>query len=166
MSGAAKKIHFPKTRLQQLLLRPGGITRDQAVQAAVSNMRAECGDSIAELSNAIAAISAVAARASNGRLSSADMETILEQGDHIVSLAGTFEYEHLDRAARALCDITHGLLRVGCGDAAPIHVHVMALQLFSPAAAMPSEAEAERVLRELDAVMAHYQFMPLGNQAN
>ncbi|OAI43852.1 hypothetical protein AYO42_05630 [Rhizomicrobium sp. SCGC AG-212-E05] len=149
-----------------MLLRPGGISRDQALQGANANIRAHGADSAAEVANAIAAIAAIAARSSNGRMSSAEMEKILEQGDHIVSLAGTFGYDHLERAARALCDITYGLVRTGCGDAAPIHVHVMALQVFSPAAPTPSDAEAERVLSELKTVMTFYQFGPIGSLAN
>lgn len=166
MSGAARKTYFPKTRLQQLLLRPGGISRDQAIQGANANIRAHGADSAAEVANAIAAIAAIAARSSNGRMSSAEMEKILEQGDHIVSLAGTFGYDHLERAARALCDITYGLVRTGCGDAAPIHVHVMALRLFSPMAATPSVAEAEKVLSELASVMEFYGFTPIDAQAH
>jgi len=166
MSGAARKTYFPKTRLQQLLLRPGGISRDQAIQGANANIHAHGEDSAAEVAKAIAAIAAIAARSSNGRMSSAEMEKILEQGDHIVSLAGTFGYDHLERAARALCEITYGRVRTGCGDAAPIHVHVMALQVFSPAAPKPSDAEADKVLSELKAVMTFYQFGPIGSLAN
>lgn len=166
MAGVMKKVHFPKIRLQEMLMRPGGIGRDEAIGAAMENLRSESGESNTVMENAIAAIAAIAANARKNALSAQDMAGILEQADQIVTLAGTFGYEYLDRAARGLCDITDGLMRANRHDAAPIHVHVMALRLFSPAAATPSQAEAEKVLSELASVTAFYNFAPIDSQAD
>ncbi|MEY4708190.1 MAG: hypothetical protein RJB58_1913 [Pseudomonadota bacterium] len=166
MSGVMKMVYFPKIKLQEMLLRPGGIARDEAIHTAIENLRAESGESNKVIEDAIAAIAGIAAGAKANMLPQADMKAIMEQADQIVTVAGTFGYEYLDRAARGLCDITDGLIRTGCGDAAPIHVHVMALRLFSPMAAAPSVAEAEKVLSELASVKAFYGFTPIDAQVN
>lgn len=165
MAGVMKMVHFPKIKLQEMLMRPGGIGRDEAIGAAIENLRSESGESNTVIENAIAAIAKIAGGAKNNVLSPDDMKGILEQADQIVTLAGTFGYDYLDRAARGLCDITDGLVRTNRPDAAPIHVHVMALRLFSPAAATPSQAEAEKVLSELASVMAFYNVGPIDGQA-
>lgn len=161
MSGVMKKVYFPKIKLQEMLLRPGGIGRDEAIAGAIESVRADSGESDAEIEKAIAAIASIAAGARGNVLSEENMKKILEQADQIVTLAGTFGYDYLDRAARGLCDMADGLIRSQCSDAAPIHVHVMALRLFSPGAATPSVAEAEKVLSELASVMAFYNFSSL-----
>lgn len=161
MSGVMKLVHFPKIKLQEMLMRPGGISRDAAIGGAMENLKAESGESNRVIETAIATIARIADGAKGNVLPEADMKAILEQADEIVTLAGTFGYSYLDRAARGLCDITDGLIRTHRYDAAPIHVHVMALRLFSPAAPEPSRQEAERVLSELASVMAFYNFKPL-----
>jgi hypothetical protein len=166
MSGVMKKVYFPKIKLQEMLMRPGGIARDEAIQNAIENLREESGESNTVIEEAIAAIAAIASGAKGNVLSAEDMAGILAQADQIVTLAGTFGYTYLDRAARGLCDMTDGLIRTKRPDAAPIHVHVMALRLFSPTAGTPSEAEAEKVLSELASVMAFYNFTPMDGQAN
>jgi hypothetical protein len=165
MAGVMKMVHFPKIKLQEMLMRPGGIGRDEAIGAAIENLRSESGESNTVIESAIAAIAKIAGGAKSNVLSPDDMKAILEQADQIVTLAGTFGYDYLDRAARGLCDITDGLIRTNRPDAAPIHVHVMALRLFSPAAATPSKAEAEKVLSELASVMAFYNVGPIDGQA-
>ncbi len=166
MSGVMKKVYFPKIKLQEMLLRPGGIARDEAIGGAIEQLRAESGESNTVIEDAIAAIAGIADSARGNVLPEQDMKKILEQADQIVNLAGTFGYDYLDRAARGLCDMADGLVRTGCTDAAPIHVHVMALRLFSPMAATPSVAEAEKVLSELAAVMEFYGFTPIDAQAH
>jgi hypothetical protein len=158
MSGAMKRVYFPKIKLQEMLMRPGGIARDDAIGNAIENLRAESAESNLVIEQAIAAIAAIASNAKGNVLPEADMKAILIQADEIVTVAGTFGYEHLDRAAKGLCDIADGLIRAQRTDAAPIHVHVMALRLFSPTAAAPSSAEAEKVIRELASVTAFYNF--------
>ncbi len=161
MSGVMKKVYFPKIKLQEMLMRPGGIARDEAISGAIESLRAESGESNAEIEKAIAAIAAIASGAKGNVLPEQDMKKVLERADEIVTFAGTFGYTYLDRAARGLCDMADGLIRTRCSDAAPIHVHVMALRLFSPNAATPSVAEAEKVLSELASVMAFYKFSSL-----
>lgn len=135
----AKKVFFPDIRLQEMLSRPGGIAREQALEAAVANLREISGESDAIIEAAIMAIEAIAGEARASRLTPGQMREILEQADQIVTLAGTFGYTALDRAARALCDVTDGLLRAGLPDAAPIHVHVRALRMFAPSGVKPDK---------------------------
>ena len=62
------------------------------------------------------------------------MREILCLGDQIVTLAGTFSYDALDKAARSLCDVADGLVRTKRNDMASIHVHMRALRLLAPGA--------------------------------
>lgn len=157
----AKKVYFPKIKLQEKLNTPGGIGRDQALEAAITNLREISGEGDGIIEAAIVAIEAIAASAQKGQLTPQQMREILEQADQVVTLAGTFGYTALDRAARALCDITDGLLSAGLSDAAPIHVHVRALRMFAPSRAqLPQEATAQ-VLAELEKIMVFYNFQPI-----
>jgi hypothetical protein len=157
----AKKVFFPKIRLQEMLNRPGGIAREQALEMAMTNLREISGESDAIIEAAIAAIEAIANQAKANRLAPEQMREILEQADQVVTLAGTFGYTALDRAARALCDICDGLLRAGLPDAAPIHVHVRALRMFAPSGVQLGKEAAAQVLSELEKIMVFYDFQPI-----
>lgn len=154
------KVYFPKIRLTQMLARPGGITREEALSAAISNVRAISGEGDNEIENAIAKIEAIAASA-RGTISKDQLTKILEEADQIVTLAGIFNYTWLNMATRKLCDMADGLVQAGLEDLAPILVHVSALRFFAPSGAAPSEAAAKVVLSELDKVHAHYKIRAL-----
>ncbi len=155
-----KKVYFPTIPLQEMITRPGGITREQALEAATTNVRAISGEGDTSIEAAIQALEAIIGAARAG-LSAQQLRVILSQGDQIVTLAGTFGYEALDRATRGLCDIADGLLQAGMGDVAPVAVHVRAMRLFSPLCAAPAPEESRRILAELAKVAAHYNFASL-----
>lgn len=154
------KVHFPVLPLQEAVAKGGGVTRENAVQAALENVRAMSGEGDKAIDEAIKTLEAVVVSA-DGSLTPEQLRAVLDQADQIINLAGTFAYESLDRASRSLCDIADGLLRQGMPDLAPVAVHVRALRLFSPLGTpLPPEA-ANHVLGELAKVAAHYNFTSL-----
>ncbi len=161
----AKKVYFPKIRLQEMLNRPGGISRDQALEGAISNLDDMKGEGNIIIENAIAAIEALSAQVNGGKLAPEVMKEILEQADQVVTLAGTFAYVALDRAARGLCDITDGLMQAGKGDAAPVLVHVRALRMFAPRSIPLGKEASDQVLAELEKIMVFYDLRPLAEPA-
>ena len=60
------------------------------------------------------------------------MRQLLPICDQLVTLAGTFGYVSLDKAARSLCDLLDGLLNQGKDDLASIRAHVQTIQMFAP----------------------------------
>jgi hypothetical protein len=155
------KVHFPTLPLQVAVARTGGITRENAVEAALENLRAISGEGDASIESTIEALESLV-KSGGARLSAEQLRAVLDHADQIVTMAGTFAYDALDRASRSLCDIADGLLREGRGDAAPVAVHVRAMRLFSPLGTPPQPAESERILAELGKVTAYYNFKPLG----
>ena len=154
------KVYFPKIRLAQMLARPGGITREEALSAATSNVRAISGEGDREIETAIRTIEKIATAAGSS-ISKEQLARILEEADQIVTLAGIFKYSWLNMATRKLCDVADGFLQAGLSDIAPILVHVRALRFFAPSTTALSEAQAKVVLSELDKVHTHYKFRAL-----
>jgi hypothetical protein len=152
-------MHFPVLPLQEAVARPGGITRESALEAAQQNLREISGEADKTIDDAIQALEAM--RPTGGTLSAEQLRTVLSQGDQIVTLAGTFGYTSLDRATRSLCDVADGLLQAGKGDFAPVAVHARAMRLFSPLGTVPGPEQSARILDELVKVTAHYGFSPL-----
>jgi hypothetical protein len=164
MSRVSVKVLFPKIKLQELLARPGGIARGEAVEAAISNLSSirEEGDTAIEA--AIAQIEKIASGVRADYLSHEEMRAILLQADQIVTFAGTFGYSALDQATRDLCDVTDGLIRSGLHTAEPVLVHVKAIRMFAPSSTPVPEPVANQVLAELAKVKAHYDFLSTGPQ--
>jgi hypothetical protein len=156
------KVYFPVLPLQEAIAKGGGLTRENAVEAALENVRAISGEGDTSIEAAIQALEVIVGAAVQGRISPDQMRAVLEQADQVVNMAGTFGYNVLDRASRSLCDIADGLLREGRSEVAPVAVHVRAMRLFSPLCAAPPAGVGEHILAELGKVAAHYNFKPLG----
>ncbi|HEY1612365.1 MAG TPA: hypothetical protein VGF97_01575 [Rhizomicrobium sp.] len=152
--GAARVFH-PRNILQELLSRPGGKDRDQCITAALEQIESLRRPSLDAVDRAIAAIETMAREHAAG-LSRLDLANILQQGDLIVSIAGTYGHANLDMAARSLCDLAHALIEKERHDAEPIVVHARALRLFSSRAQPLTQAEAELVFAELARFRAHF----------
>lgn len=157
-------VHFPTLPLQEAASHPGGVTRENAVEAAQENLRAISGEGDATIETAIAALEAIVGQADAGRLTPEQLRAVLNEADQVVNMAGTFGYAALDRASRALCDVADGLLREDRLEAAPVAVHIRAMRLFSPLRAAPPAEETARILAELAKVAAFYNFAPLDSQ--
>ncbi|MBV9046538.1 MAG: hypothetical protein JO167_12360 [Alphaproteobacteria bacterium] len=159
MAKSKKKIFFPKIRLAELVARGGGISRDQAVEGAMKTLEDMRGKADLEIQRSIAAMETIVGAHKSDPLDVDKMTAILRHADQIVTLAGTFCYEELDVAAKSLCDITDGLLRIGQHDHKPIAVHVHTLRLLAPGApASLSPEHAHILLGELAKVSAYLNF--------
>jgi hypothetical protein len=158
------KVYFPTLPLQEAVARGGGLTRENAIEAALENVGAISGEGNQTIEASISALEALVAQGRAG-LAPEKLREILAQADQIVTLAGTFGYTALDSATRGLCDVADGLLQAGIGDLAPVAVHVRAVRLFSPFSNPPSAEESSRILGELAKVSDHYGFAALGKGA-
>ena len=152
----AKKIYFPKIRLAEKVSAPGGMTRDDAVSAAVQNVQSISGEGDAVMTASIQAIEKLVLQC-GGKLDAAVLDAILTHSDQVITLSGTFGYDHLDRAARSLCDTIECLAAAKSSELAPVAVHVDAMRLFSPGKGGAKGDAAEAVLAELARVQAHYR---------
>jgi hypothetical protein len=161
MTRVAKKIHFPVTRLAELAARPGGVTRTTALEEATKSVQSMLDIGLETTNYAMASIEAIAYSAKNGRLEIADMQNVLRQADHIVTMAATFGFAGLEESAKSLCDVTDGLISRGMPDAAPVIVHVQSMRLMMPGGAELSADEVAYVLAELAKVRLHYAFVRL-----
>lgn len=152
-----KKISFPKTRLADLISRPGGIDRDEAVAVAlkaVETMRDDCNVAIGQTIGTIESI----VRAGKSRaLGAADMQEVLTLADRLITLSGTYGYVQLDAVSRSLCDLVETLSRNGTYALEPIAVHTQALRLMAPGSALPPQEQIDGMLAMLAKVLAHFR---------
>ena len=161
MTRVAKKIHFPVTRLAELASRPGGVTRTTALEEAAKSVQSMLDIGLETTNIAMASIEAIAYSAKNGRLEPNDMQNILRQADHIVTMAATFGFGGLEEASKSLCDVADGLITRGLCEAAPVIVHVQSMRLMMPGGAELGEAQVAYILAELAKVRQHYEFARL-----
>lgn len=164
MAGKAKKkVFFPKTRLAELAARAGGVTRDDAIDGALTSLESMRDRADAEIRSAIAAMEGIVlARSAGDTLDDEQMNGVLRHADQVVTLAGTFCYTALDAAARSLCDVADGLLRAGLRDRKPVAVHVQTMHLLAPGVMTLSSEHTETLLGELAKVAEHFNFGSLG----
>jgi len=158
--------HFPKTRLSELVGRLGGINRSDAVEQAkkqLETMRAKSDEVI--LASMTALEKVVYKPHSASAYSRAQMNEILALGDQIVTLAGTFSYEALDRATRSMCDVADGLARNKRDDVASIHVHMRAMRMLAPGATALPQEHVDMMLAELSKILTHHGFTGLSEGA-
>jgi hypothetical protein len=155
---AKKKVHFPKTRLAELAARAGGLTRDDAVDAALSSLESMRPGADAEIRASIAAMEDIVFSRGAGELDAEKMKAVLRHADQVVTLAGTFCYAALDTAAKSLCDVADGLLRTSTFRREPVAVHVQTMHLLAPGGMQLSAEHTETMLGELAKVADHFSF--------
>lgn len=159
--------HFPKTRLSEMVQRLGGISREDAVANARTELESMRAKSDAVIGESLSALEAIAYKpASREGHSPEQMREILTICDQVVTLAGTFGYGALDKATRSLCDVADGLLQSVRGDAASVMVHAQAMRMVAPGAPPLSAEQAEKMLSELAKIKSKYGFQSLGEQAD
>lgn len=154
--GVNKKIYFPKLRLTEKVMAGGGVTRDDAVAAAIANVQSISAEGDAVMVASIQEIEKIVIKC-GGKLETTALNEILTHGDQVITLSGTFGYDYLDRATRSLCDTIECLLSANRSDMAPVAVHADAMRLFSPGKDGPKGEAAEGVLAELARVQAYYR---------
>jgi hypothetical protein len=149
--------HFPKSRLSELVGRFGGLSREEAVEAATRELQVMRPESDKAILSAIAQLDKIITGATK-RDETVLMRELLPLCDQIVTLAGTFGYGALDKSTRSLCDLLDGLLSQDKSDLASIRVHVQTMRMFAPGAALPSEEQIEVMLFELARLLDHHDF--------
>ncbi len=148
-----------KSRLSELVDQFGGLSREEAVQAATQNlegMRAETDQAIVSAIGQLEAIVIGAATCSGAELTG----QMLPLCDRIVTLAGTFGYAALDKAARSLCDLLDGLSGQGKSDPASVRVHVQTIHMFAPGANPLGEQRTAVLLFELHKLLEFHGIAP------
>jgi uncharacterized protein YeeX (DUF496 family) len=160
-----KKVYRPRTRLSLLACQDGGISRQMGVaeaQKAIDTMREESEEVICD---AIAALEAISRQPRRGAtLTKSEIGEIMHLADQVVTIAGTFGYDSLGRAARSLCDVVDGLSNTDASNIAPINVHIQALRLMAPGSAKLSPSAEHRVLSELEKIIAHFGFVSMSDK--
>ena len=150
--------HFPKSRLSESFGRFGGLTREEAVEAATRELEVMRPESDKAIISAITQMEATVTGATN--CDDTLMSQLLPHCDQLVTLAGTFGYASLDKAARSLCDLLDGLLNQGKDDLASIRVHVRTIQMFAPGTRLPTEEHIELMLLELHKLLDFHGIVP------
>jgi DNA topoisomerase VI subunit B len=162
MSSRPVRTYFPVTKLAEAVARSGGVYRDQAVAAAMESLEEMRAQGEAEIAVIMGDIETIVKRAGRVGIDETDMRKILHHGDQLVTLAGTFGFESLDKVMRSMCDVADGLLRAELTDAAPIIVHAQSMRLMAPGGAALSPIEIEHILAELAKIKKHYNFGTFG----
>jgi hypothetical protein len=151
--------HFPKSRLSELVGRFGGLSREEAIEAASRELEVLRPESDKAILSAITRMEEIV----TGQTKRGDavlIKQLLPLCDQLVTLAGTFGYCSLDKAARSLCDLLDGLLDQGKDDLASIRVHVETIRMLAPGTKLMSEEHIELMLRELPKLLDFHNIVP------
>jgi len=159
--GSVCKILPVKNRLGELLHRPGGPKRDEAVDAAGKNVESLRDAFVDAIPGEIAALELILAAADRRRISPRELEAMLERSAQLLTLSSTFGYDLLDEVVKRFCDLACGMIEKKIEDVAPVDVHLRAMRLVCPDAPGLPETEADHMLSGLARVHAHYGITPL-----
>lgn len=116
---------YPKLRLHNTLRDPRGISVEQAVQRATSEMEAFSGEAFVVVDAAIAKLREMCAPG-QGEL---DPSTVFDQAEVVVDLAGLYT-PPLCLAAQSLCNLAQKAMQGGSIDRGAVSVHVETLLLL------------------------------------
>jgi len=160
-------VHFPKTRLSELVKEFGGANRDDAIVGAQDELESMRGETDRVIGESISALEAIAGAPQDKTGYSPDqMDQMLALCDQTVTLAGTFGYKGLDEAARYLCDLLDGLREAGTGDVPSVVVHVRTMRLLAPGSPPLPPAHQDTVLAELAKILTHHGFSRAADTAD
>lgn len=147
------KIIRVKNLLGELLHKPGGISRDEAVEEAqklIEELREDCERAVPV---EITRLEELVAKAGS-HIDARQLEDILDQVDPLLTLSGTFGSETLDAVVKRFCDLCAGMLEKGITTTAPLEVHLRAMRLVFKTEL--GEAESNEILGELSLIHDHY----------
>jgi hypothetical protein len=153
--GSLCKITPVKNRLGQLLHKPGGIARDDAVASAGSNVETLRGKFVRAIPKEIAALEAILNVAGRTRISKDELDAMLNRAGQLLTLSGTFGFARLDLVVKRFCDLALGMIDKDIDMVAPVTVHLRAMRLVCPGSAQISDVEVEHMLKSLEGVHAH-----------
>ncbi len=145
-----------KNRLGVLLRRPGGIAKEEAVADAEERVASLRDEYVRAIPSEIEALEAIVAGARCGRISSREIQRLLDCADRLLVLSGTFGYPLLDAVVRSFCDLGVGMIEKNIASVDALIVHLRAMRLVCPELSNATEAEARSVLTELSKVHAYF----------
>jgi chemotaxis protein histidine kinase CheA len=154
MSSVVKVIPV-KNRLGQMLRKPGGVSRTEAVTAAVQNVDTLREEFVAAIPQEIAALEEMLAAAGRKHVSKDDLDAMLRRAGNLLTLSGTFGFTLLDQVVKRFCDLAVGMMEQGLDQGAAVAVHLRTMRLVCPGGAELSSFEAGHVLDSLEQVHAH-----------
>jgi len=154
--GKSCKVIPVKNRLGQLLRLPGGVARDEAVEAAGKGIETLREDYIKAIPGEIGALEAIVAAAGRRQIPISQLKAMLDRAGHLLTLSGTFGYDLLDEVVKRFCDLATGMIEKDITDVAPVAVHLRAMRLVCPGGSELEEAQSDHMLSELERVHAHY----------
>jgi hypothetical protein len=131
---AAKKCLFlhAKNRLGELLRRPGGIGKEEAVAVALQNVDELRDDYVKTIPAEMDVMDAIIANAGTKKISASDIQKLLQRAECLLVLSGTFGYPILDAVLKSFCDLCAGMIENDIGSIEPLKVHLGAMRLVSP----------------------------------
>ena len=148
-------VHTRHSRLAELLDRPGGMGRQQAIAQATQNVEAMRGTFMKTLAGLIDRLCQVA---EPGRAPDASRLAELEAlANQVITLSDTYGFLHLTEATMRLCDLIVALAGRNIMLEDALALHVQAVRLFSPANAPMTDEAANVVLQELRRVLTHFK---------
>ncbi len=155
--GSVVKVIPVKNHLGLLLNKPGGIKREDALEAAEKNIESLREEFVAAIPGEITALEDLFAVANMSGLSAELLTAMLQRASLILTLSGTFGYDLLDTVVRRFCDFASGMLEKGIINIAPVGVHLRAMRLLCPGNTELPREEAERMLGSLAMLHEHYR---------
>lgn len=156
MTTPSFKSYRVPNRLGKLLQMPGGISREDALQAAGDRVESLRSKFLAAIPGEMASLEAILARGGGKTVSAADLQEMLSVAGQVLTLSGTYGLTRLDTVVKRFCDLAMGMIDKKLDPAAPIAVHLSAMRLVSPGAAELSDAEAAHVLDGLARIHSHF----------
>jgi len=151
------KLYRVKNRLGELMRRPGGVSREQAVEEATKGIETLREGYVNAIPVEIAALEEMVAANASDEISAHEIGNLLSRAGRLLTLSGTFGYDRLDSVVKRFCDLGLGMIEKGITSVAPIEVHLRAMRLVSPDSAPLADEEAQELLNELSRVHAHFE---------
>jgi hypothetical protein len=149
------KVTPVKSRLRQLLYAPGGISRNEALSTAGSNVETLRTEFVAAIPLEVAALEAILDASGRKHISKDELDSMLRRAGQILTLSGTFGFDLLDKVVKRFCDLALGMIDKNIDMTAPIQVHLRAMRLVCPGGSPLSAEEAAHMLQSLERVHAH-----------
>jgi hypothetical protein len=158
MNDVAKCITIrTKNRLGELLRRPGGIDREQAIAVALEHVESLRDDYVKAIPGEIEALEAIIAGVGSKEISAREIQELLDCADRLLVLSGTFGYPMLDAVVKRFCDLGIVMIEKGITSVEPLEVHLRAMWLVCPQLSNATDMEARNVLTELSKIHAHFK---------
>lgn len=146
-----------KNRLGELLRKPGGIKRSEAIEEAGKNVESLREEYVAAMPGEIAALEDLyAVAAMSGRMSAELLDAMVRRAGQLLTLSGTYGYDRLDQVVKRFCDLAIGMVEKNIDALPPVNIHLRAMRLFCPGAPELPEAEAETILAGLERLHEHF----------